>query len=428
MPDEPELLPAPCENERNNPKRTLAEAAGVQQKELSAEQKWSIARAMNDMALVRTRCPLGFAPFAEEVQRHIAPSVQHDSPMKTAYFTGPRQLELRDEPEPTLSDAGDVLVRIERLGVCRSDVHYYVEGRIGDDRRPVSRHAGTRMRGNDRRGRLGGGEPRAGRSRGRRSGGVLRQVRPVSRRAAQHVPEPAVHGLPGPGAGAAAEYRILPATNCFIIPDAMSMDEAVLVEPLSIGLHAARLAAMKPGARAAILGVGPIGLGVLLCVKALAPATVHATDLIDSRLDAARRCGADSVTSATRDDVVATIGREEPLGLDVVFECSGDPACLDQAQELLAPGGTLVMVGIPPTVRVDFDAHLMRRKGLTFKAVRRQNECVAPVIELMASGRLDARGLVTHHFPLESIREAFELVAGYRDGVIKAVIEVSPGE
>jgi L-iditol 2-dehydrogenase len=206
------------------------------------------------------------------------------------------------------------------------------------------------------------------------------------------------------------------------------MDEAVLVEPLSIGLHAARLAAMRPHARAAILGAGPIGLGVLLCAKALAPATVHVTDLIDARLAAARRCGADSTTHARRADVVAVIGGEEPRGLDVVFDCSGDPACLDQAQQLLAPGGTLVMVGIPPTVRVDFDAHLARRKELTLKSVRRQNECVAPVIGLMASGRLDARGLVTHHFPLEDIREAFELVAGYRDGVIKAMIEVSPGE
>ena len=86
------------------------------------------------------------------------------------------------------------------------------------------------------------------------------------------------------------------------------------------------------------------------------------------------------------------------------------------------------MVGIPPTIRVDFDAHLVRRKELTLRGVRRQNQCVGPVIELMASGRLDARGLVTHRFPLASIREAFEIVAGYRDGVIKAMIDVPPGE
>ncbi|MCX7424070.1 MAG: alcohol dehydrogenase catalytic domain-containing protein, partial [Planctomycetia bacterium] len=318
--------------------------------------------------------------------------------------------------------------RINRLWVCRSDVNNYVEGRIGEDRvrNPATlghECAGTIIEVGSAVTNLVSGDrvavdPAVSCGRcdqclaGRRN--TCRNLRFM--------------GCPNQTPGAAAEYRILPATNCFVIPDAMSMDEAVLVEPLSIGLHAARLAAMKPNARAAILGVGPIGLGVLLCVKALAPATIHATDLIDSRLDVARQCGADSVTSATRDDVVATIGREEPLGLDVVFECSGDPACLDQAQELLAPGGTLVMVGIPPTARVDFDAHLMRRKGLTFKAVRRQNECVGPVIELLASGRLDARGLVTHRFPLESIREAFELVASYRDGVIKAVIEVSPGE
>ena len=73
VPAEPELLPAPCEDDRQNPKRVLVKAAGVQQKELSAKQKWRIAGAMNDMTLVRTRCPLGFDPFAAEVELHIAP-------------------------------------------------------------------------------------------------------------------------------------------------------------------------------------------------------------------------------------------------------------------------------------------------------------------------------------------------------------------
>jgi L-iditol 2-dehydrogenase len=347
--------------------------------------------------------------------------------MKTAYFTALRQLELRDEPEPTLAGAGDVLVRIERLGVCGSDVHYYVDGRIGDDRVRYPATLGHECAGTVVK-----------------VGPEVRNLTPGDRVAV----DPAVScgacdqclagrantcrnlqfmGCPDQAPGAAAEYRVLPAINCFAVPETISLDEAALVEPLSIGLHAVRLAAMKPGARAAVLGVGPIGLGVLLCAKALAPATIHATDLIDARLDVARRCGADSTGNPRRDDVVAAIGREEPLGLDVVFECSGDPACLDQAQQLLAPGGTLVMVGIPPTVRVDFDAHLVRRKELTLRGVRRQNQCVGPVIELMASGRLDARGLVTHRFPLEGIREAFELVAGYRDGVIKAMIDVSRG-
>jgi threonine dehydrogenase-like Zn-dependent dehydrogenase len=103
-------------------------------------------------------------------------------------------------------------------------------------------------------------------------------------------------------------------------------------------------------------------------------------------------------------------------------------ACVDQAMTLLTPGGTLVLVGIPSPRRASFDVHVMRRKELTFKSVRRQRHCVAPVVELLAQGRVDADPLLTHRFPLERIREAFELVAAYRDGVIKAVVDVSAAE
>ena len=124
-------------------------------------------------------------------------------------------------------------------------------------------------------------------------------------------------------------------------------------------------------------------------------------------------------------DVVAAIAQTEPQGLDLVFECSGDPACVEQGQSLLRPGGALMLVGIPPVDAVAFDPHRMRRSELRFQAVRRQNECVAPVIRLIAERRLDPAPLLTHRFPLSEISAAFELVAGYRDGVIKAVVDVS---
>ena len=113
--------------------------------------------------------------------------------------------------------------------------------------------------------------------------------------------------------------------------------------------------------------------------------------------------------------------------MDLVFECSGDPACVEQGQSLLRPGGALMLVGIPPVDAVAFDPHRMRRFELRFQAVRRQNDCVAPVVRLIAERRLDPAPLLTHRFPLSEISAAFELVAGYRDGVIKAVLDVSGG-
>jgi L-iditol 2-dehydrogenase len=174
----------------------------------------------------------------------------------------------------------------------------------------------------------------------------------------------------------------------------------------------------------AVLGVGPIGLGVLLCLKAAGPCVAYATDLLPERLAAARHCGADAAFDA-RQDVVAELARREPQGLDCVFECSGDPACLDQGQRLLAPGGKLLMIGIPPDEQVLFDPHRARRAELTLQAVRRQRDCVVPTIRMIAQARLDPAPLVTHRFRLDEIRAALELAAAYRDGVIKAMLDLT---
>jgi L-iditol 2-dehydrogenase len=100
---------------------------------------------------------------------------------------------------------------------------------------------------------------------------------------------------------------------------------------------------------------------------------------------------------------------------------------VEQGLSLLRPGGGLMLVGIPPVDTVTFDPHRMRRFELRLQAVRRQNDCVAPVVRLIADRRLDPSPLLTHRFPLSEISAAFELVTGYRDGVIKAMVDVSGG-
>ncbi len=348
--------------------------------------------------------------------------------MRTALFTDLRKIEIREAPAPSLERPGDVLVRIDRLGVCGSDVHYHVHGRIGDQvlRYPASlghECAGTVVEvgaavENVRPGDRVAVDPAL------TCGGCdqCRAGRPNTCRKLQFM------GCPNEAPGAASELCVLPAVNCFPIPNGMTLEQAALAEPLSIGLYAVRLAGLGPDRRIAILGCGPIGLGVLACTKMTAPATVYATDLFDERLDAAGRLGADWTGNASRDDAAAAIQRREPLGVDVVFECSGDPECLDEAIELAAPGGTVMMVGIPPVERVSFHSHVVRRREITLRAVRRQRECVAPVIAAIADGRLDTSPFVTHRYPLERIADAFELVAEYRDGVIKAMVALSAAE
>jgi L-iditol 2-dehydrogenase len=347
--------------------------------------------------------------------------------MKAAHFTGLRELSICEVPEPRLTHPDWVLVRIDRVGVCGSDVHYYTEGGIGDQILQYPASVGHECSGTI----VEIGANVTGLKVGDRvaidpaiSCGKCDQCRagrPNTCRKLKFM------GSPGEAPGAVAELSVLPAENCFPIPETLSLDQAALAEPLSIGLHAVQLADLRPGVRYAITGVGPIGLSVLSCAKALVEGTAYVTDLLDSRLATARQCGADWTANASRDDVAA-IAQREPYGLDVMFECSGDMTCVDQAMTLLTPGGTLVLVGIPSQRRASFDVHVMRRKELTFKNVRRQRRCLAPVVELIAQGRIDPDPLLTHRFPLERIREAFELVAAYRDGVIKAVVDVSAAE
>jgi L-iditol 2-dehydrogenase len=345
--------------------------------------------------------------------------------MKVAYFTALRQLELRDEPEPKIQRPEDVLLRIDRVGVCGSDVHYYTNGRIGDQVVQYPATVGHECSGTV----MQTGSAVRGLTPGDRVAvdpafacGTCDQCRAGRRNTCRRLKFMA---CPQQAPGAVAEYRVLPAENCVVIPESVSLDQAALVEPLSIGMYAVRLGRVAPGAKMAVLGSGPIGLSVLVCAKAAGPATVYMTDRIDARLEVARTCGADWTGNPEREDVVAAIARHEPLGVDLVYECSGDPACIREGIRLLAPGGTLLLVGIPPTVEVSFDVHATRTKELSFKNVRRQKDCIGPVVRLIAEGRIDTGPLLTHRFPLARIRDAFELVAAYRDGVIKAMLNVS---
>jgi L-iditol 2-dehydrogenase len=348
--------------------------------------------------------------------------------MKVAYLTGLRELELREEPEPKIERMEDVLLRVDRVGVCGSDVHYYTNGRIGQQvvRYPATvghEFSATVVEAGSAAGRLQPGDRVAVDP--ALACGTCDQCRLGRGHTCRNLK---FMGSPEQAPGAVADYRVLPAGNCLAIPDAVSLDEAAMVEPLTIGLHAVRLGEVYPATRAAVLGSGPIGLSVLLLAKVVAPLTVYVTDLIDERLRLARQCGADWTGNAANGDAVAAIAEREPLGLDLVFECSGDPAAINQGIRLLAPGGRLVLVGIPPTKDVSFDIHAARPKELEFRNVRRQNGCMAPVVRLLAEGRIDVAPLVTHRFGLAQIRDAFELVDAYGDGVVKAMLDLSPGE
>ena len=296
--------------------------------------------------------------------------------MKAMMLTGIRQMEMRDVPTPEILNDRDVRIKMKTLGVCGSDIHYYVSGKIGSQ---VVQYPFTV-------GHEGAGEVEA-------VGKGVSRVKPGDRIAI----EPAMPcgecdqcragrphtcrklrflGCPGQAEGSLSEYIVMPETSCFKIPDQMSFDEAAISEPLAIGVYAVKQSIAMPGAKVGILGFGPIGMSVLLPALAMGAGEVYVTDKIDDRLHLAQRSGACFTANPDKEDVVGRISEKVPELLDVVFECCGQQDAIDNAVDLLKPGGKLMVIGIPEFEHWSFPVDKSRHKELCIQNVRRQNEAL----------------------------------------------------
>jgi L-iditol 2-dehydrogenase len=342
--------------------------------------------------------------------------------MKAAVLTGIRQMEVQDVPDPVIKKDTDVLLKVEQVGVCGSDVHYYETGRIGSQIVTFPFILGHEC-----------------------AATVAKVGKGVKRvKAGQRVVvEPAVSchgceqckagrentcykirflGTPGQGGGCLCEYIVMPEDCCFPMIDTMTFEQGALCEPLAIGVYAVKQAGVTKGASAAILGSGPIGLSCLLAAKAAGAGACYMTEKIPERVDMAGKHGAAWVGNPLKEDVVAGVLKQSPLGVDVVFESAGQQETVDQAIEMLKPGGRLMLIGILRDERASFSIDKARRKEITIFNVRRQNHCTQKAVDLIASGRVQADFMITHRFELAQVKEAFDLVAGYRDGAIKAMV------
>jgi L-iditol 2-dehydrogenase len=342
--------------------------------------------------------------------------------MKAALLTGIGKVEVREVPEPQLTKNTDVLVRVGAVGVCGSDIHYYTEGRIGDQ---IVQH--PFIVGHECAGTV------------EKVGPSVRRLKPGDRVAV----DPAIVcgacdqclagrpntcrrllylGTPNQLSGALCERLAMPEENCFCLPAELTLQEGVLVEPLTIAVHGLKLTGEPVPDTVAVLGAGPIGLSVLLAARAAGVRAVYMTDKIDGRVEVARKAGASWAGNPDREDIVARMRSLAPEGLDAVYECCGDQSAFSQAVDLLKPGGRLLIIGIPTMDRISFEIHALRRKELSLHNVRRQRFCVREAIDLIRNKHVALRFMATHRFALEDARQAFELAAGYRDGVIRAII------
>ena len=333
-------------------------------------------------------------------------------------------MQMMEVETPNIVKPTDVLIKMKVLGVCGSDIHYYVSGKIGSQVVKYPFPVGHE----------GAGEVME-------IGSEVTHVKVGDRIAI----EPAMPcfkcdqclagrhhtcrslkflGCPGQADGCLSEYIVMPETSCFPIPDSMSYDQAAISEPLAIGVYAVRLANVDfKGKNVGILGFGPIGMSVLLPLLNKGVKNVYVTDKIDGRLALAKKSGAARTGNPDTEDVVETVKTLEPALLDVVFECCGKQEAINQAIEMLKPGGKLMMIGIPEFDRWSLPVDKMRHKEVCIQNVRRQNDALDETLELLAEAKVDVSLMPSHRYKFGDTKKAFDLVAGFEDGVMKAMID-----
>lgn len=346
--------------------------------------------------------------------------------MKAAELTNIREIHIVERSMPKIGKSGDVRIRVKAIGVCGSDVHYYTTGRIGDqvvqfpwitghETAGIIDEIGKDVKGFKKGDRIAldpsipcGTCDQCGKGRFH----TCRNQRFL--------------GCPGQIEGSLAEYIVMPAGTCYRIPDTLTYEDAVLSEPLSIGMYAVSLSGIRKGMSAAVFGTGPIGLSILLALKAEGIGPVYCIEPLEYRRKIARKEGAAWTGSPEDADAVLEAIQRGDTGpqADYVFECCGQQRALDQGILLCSPGGNIMIVGIPEFDDYRFAAHTARRQELSIRSVRRQNNFVQPAIDAIAAKTIQPRFMVTHHFSLEEAGFAFQLLEGYRDGVIKAIIHM----
>ncbi len=228
--------------------------------------------------------------------------------------------------------------------------------------------------------------------------------------------------------GALCEYMVHPEEWCYHVPEGMSTMEAALVEPAAVGMHAAILGGAKLGSHIVILGGGTIGLMVLQACRALGATDITVVDVMDNRLQMAKKFGAKNVINGKNEDTVKVIRSEEWFGdhgVDLVFECAGSAFTAQQAVQIVARGGKIMMVGTQSKpVPIDF---LKINREVTIQTSFRYCNNYPQTIEAIASGKFNVKDMVTDIYDYKDVQKAFTdaIDPEKKANMVKGVIRVA---
>jgi D-xylulose reductase len=344
--------------------------------------------------------------------------------MKALVLEKEKKLSLRDFDIREEMGPDDVRIALRSVGICGSDVHYYMHGGIGPFRvrepmilgheaSGVVEEVGERVAGL-RPGDRVCMEPGVPNPRSRASRLGMYNLDPEVRFWAT----PPIHGVMRPTV-------VHPADFTFKLPDNVSFAEGAMVEPLAVGMHAASKAALAPGDLAVVIGAGTIGLMTIMAALAGGCSNVVAIDVARPRLDIASALGPVRVVEAGRENPAKVVDElTAGWGADVVFEASGSPDVSGRALDMLRPGGRLVYVGMP-VAPISFDIVKAQSKEISMSTIFRYANVYPRALALMGAGKIKLLPLVTETYPFDRSIEAYDYAVSPRPGSVKIQIQMA---
>lgn len=344
--------------------------------------------------------------------------------MKVAVMNGIGKMgfEERDIPEPK---ADEVLVKLEYVGICGSDLHYYETGAIGDYvvKPPfVLGHepGGTVVEVGKNVTHLKVGDRVA-----LEPGKTCGHCEFCKQGKYNLCPEVVFFATP-PVDGVFQEYVAHEADLCFKLPENVSTLEGALIEPLAVGFHAAIQGDAHLGQKAVVMGAGCIGLVSMMALKARGVSEVYMVDIMEKRLEKAMELGASGVINGAREDVLERVKElTDNKGMDLVIETAGTEITTRQAIHMAKKGSVIVLVGYSKSGEMKLPMSLVLDKELTFKTVFRYRHIYPMAIDAVASGKVNLKGIVTNIFALDEAQKAMDYSVNNKADIVKAVIKIA---
>lgn len=344
--------------------------------------------------------------------------------MKVAIMEGIGKIGYTQRPIPA-PKAGEVLVKLEYVGICGSDIHYYETGAIGNYilKPPfVLGHepAGTVVEVGAAVTHLKVGD-RVALEPGKTCGHCE-----FCRSGRYNLCPDVVFFATPPVDGVFQEYVAHEAALCFKLPDHVSTLEGALIEPLAVGFHAANQGGAHAGQTAIVMGAGCIGLVSMMALKAEGVSRVYVVDILQKRLDKALELGADGVINAAQQDTAtAAMELTGGLGFDLAIETAGTELTTRQCIQITKKGATIVLVGYSKTGELTLPISLALDKELTLKTVFRYRHIYPMAIDAVASGKINIKGIVTDTFAFDDLQNAMDRSVSDKMNIVKAVVKIS---